>query len=267
MDITTIALPSVQKIDITAAQYGEFHGDTILTRAVSKEGQWLPHNINVEPHYAITFKALQTKAGQVLVLEQNHLQRDEGIFAKYKIQMSAHPVATTQTSLNLDTLNMAQKYSKLAGWERDYVKYSYYQSSAQYKTLKEEWSKVQNKLDKVFATQKLYPEKSKFLTAFGQPERKTVCACERPESVALDQSLQLMNGEYIKEKLKRVVYNKKLDEAENIKQLYLSAYSRSPKKDELKIATDHLKKSTNKDEALRDLYWVVINSNEFVFQH
>ena len=47
----------------------------------------------------------------------------------------------------------------------------------------------------------------------------------------------------------------------------MTAYSRMPTEKELEIATHHLKKSVNKDLAMHDLYWVVINSNEFVFQH
>jgi hypothetical protein len=267
LDTTTIGLPSVKKIDISAAQYWEMHGKDIRMRKINKDGQWLPHSVNIEPNYAITFKAIPTRKGQSLVLEQNHLDKKEGLFAKYKIQFSDQTAAIAQLSLEKNILVIAKKFDASEDWEKNLVRYKYYQTSPQYNQLKNDWSKVQGKLDKIFATQKLYPEKSKLLTAFGQPERETVCACERPEAVALDQSLQLMNGQYIKTKLEKIRYNKKVNDADNVTELYLNAYSRKPKSEELTIATNHLSKATNKDLALRDLYWVIINSNEFIFQH
>ncbi|WDE97347.1 DUF1553 domain-containing protein [Lentisphaera profundi] len=266
-NLFTTALPVVKKIDIKGFHYWEDDGEKSVGKKVSLDGKWTPINGNNEPHLSFTFKPFKSHNGQSLVIEHHHLDKNEGLIAKYKVQMNGSPSAHAQVSLDFDTLKMARNYTESDDWKRELVKYSYYQLSPEYKALKQDWEKRQAKLDKVFATQKLYPENSKFLTAFGQPERKTVCACERPESVALDQSLQLMNGEYVKEKLQNVKYNSKLGDAENIKQLYLSAYSRNPKSNELQIATDHLKKSSNKDEAMRDLYWVVINSNEFIFQH
>ena len=267
LDTTTIALPSVQKIQITAAQYWEQHGNSIKTRIVGKGGQWQAHSTDKQAHYALAFKPIKVGANQVLVLEQNHLDKKEGLFAKFKIQSSSDSAAMNQIALEKSVLNMARKYSTAVDWEKSLIRYKYYQASPQYTKLQDEWQAAQTKLDKIFATQKLYPEKSKLLTAFGQPERTTVCACERPDSVALDQSLQLMNGEYIKEKLNHVRFDKKLSAVQNINQLYINAYSRQAKSDELKVASDHIAKSADKDSALRDLYWVIVNSNEFIFQH
>ena len=45
-----------------------------------------------------------------------------------------------------------------------------------------------------YATQRLTPEQSQFLMAFGQPKRESPCACERADEPTVDQALQLLNG-------------------------------------------------------------------------
>ena len=45
-----------------------------------------------------------------------------------------------------------------------------------------------------YATQRLTPEQSPFLVAFGQPKREGPCACERADEPTVDQALQLLNG-------------------------------------------------------------------------
>ncbi len=108
---------------------------------------------------------------------------------------------------------------------------------------------------------------SKFLKAFGEPKRATVCASERNNSVALDQSLQLMNGKYLLTQLDKVNFNPKLKAEEQINELYIRAYSRQPKPSELAIAMKHFQSINDHNQAIKDIYWAVINSNEFMFQH
>ena len=55
----------------------------------------------------------------------------------------------------------------------------------------------------LFATQRPYPERSPFLLTFGQPERKSPCACERAAEPTLDQSLRMLNGKEVHDLLQQ----------------------------------------------------------------
>ena len=88
-----------------------------------------------------------------------------------------------------------------------------------------------------------------FLTVFGRPEGASVCECERVQSSSLAQSLFLMNGRDIKQKLAAsggradlLARDKRPDE-ERITELYQAAFSRQPSDEELKAATAYLAKS------------------------
>ena len=52
-----------------------------------------------------------------------------------------------------------------------------------------------------------------------------------------------------------------------IEELYLVALSRPPSPDEVKAATEHLAKNTDKRKAWEDLVWALLNSKEFLFRH
>jgi hypothetical protein len=84
-----------------------------------------------------------------------------------------------------------------------------------------------------YATQRLTPEQSQFLMAFGQPKRESPCACERIDEPTVDQALQLLNGPLVAGKLTAVagVYAK-LPDAELIDNLWLAAFSRLPSEGE-----------------------------------
>lgn len=52
-----------------------------------------------------------------------------------------------------------------------------------------------------------------------------------------------------------------------ITELYLTALSRPPRADELQAAVAYVAESGNRRQGLEDLFWAVLNSKEFVFQH
>jgi hypothetical protein len=52
-----------------------------------------------------------------------------------------------------------------------------------------------------------------------------------------------------------------------VAELYLTALSRPPRADELEAAVTYVTESGNRRQGLEDLFWAVLNSKEFVFQH
>ena len=98
------------------------------------------------------------------------------------------------------------------------------------------------------ATQLPAPDlvKHEFLKIFGQPERQTVCACERTSESNLGMAIQFFNGPLIYNKLRdgnnrfrKLVSASKSDE-EVITQLHLAAVNRRPTDIELQSCLKHL---------------------------
>ncbi|WP_397571077.1 DUF1549 domain-containing protein [Schlesneria sp. T3-172] len=130
-----------------------------------------------------------------------------------------------------------------------------------------------------------YNRSSMFLRVFGRPEGESVCECERVQSSSLAQSLHLINSGEMKSKLanpngraERLAKEEKPVD-EKIRELYLSAFSREPRPDELKTAIDFLTEpQVGADgqpvdaqkaarENFQDLIWALINTKEFLFNH
>lgn len=134
--------------------------------------------------------------------------------------------------------------------------------------LRKEHDAAQQQLDSHYMTQQPYPHLTTFLKAFGQPERKTACACERREEANLDQALQLMNSSLIRDKVTRARERlHSLSDDELVQQLYLCAFSRPPRPQERATVLKHLDSSGDRTQAIEDVVWALINTNEFMFQH
>ena len=114
---------------------------------------------------------------------------------------------------------------------------------------------------------------NEFLKIFGQPERQTVCACERTNESNLSMAIQFFNGPLIYNKLKSESnsFRKSLTDGKNDTQiitlLYNLAVCRNPSETELKASLDHIASKENRVEALEDICWAILNTNEFLFQH
>ena len=67
-------------------------------------------------------------------------------------------------------------------------------------------------------------------------------------------------------KCNRVSYGE-LEPGELVKQLYLTAFSRHPATNESESTAAFLTSAKNRDDAIRDLVWAIINTQEFMFQH
>ncbi len=125
------------------------------------------------------------------------------------------------------------------------------------------------------ATQLPAPDivKNEFLKTFGQPERQTVCACERSNESNLGMAIQFFNGSLLYNKLRDANNRFRRMEAEGksddeiVTQLYLAAVCRPPTDKELEAARNHLASKEDRIAALEDVAWAVINTNEFLFQH
>ncbi len=115
--------------------------------------------------------------------------------------------------------------------------------------------------------------KHTFLKVFGQPAREMACQCERASDANLSQALQMINGDLVHAKLRdkgnrfrRAVRQGKSNE-EILEELYLAAYSRPPSPQEKKAALEYIAAQKDRLQALEDVYWAVLNSKEFLFQH
>lgn len=112
-----------------------------------------------------------------------------------------------------------------------------------------------------------------FLRVFGQPERTTVCACERVDDSNLGMAIELFNGSTIHDKLRdpntrfRAALAAVKPVAEVIEEVYLAALCRLPTAEELKAASDHCEKRDDVAAGLEDVCWALLNTDEFLFQH
>ena len=114
---------------------------------------------------------------------------------------------------------------------------------------------------------------NEFLKIFGQPERQTVCACERTSESNLSMAIQFFNGPLVYGKLRdeknsfRKMIEAGDDNREIVRGLYQRAVCRLPSETELQASLDHLAAKENRVEALEDICWAILNTNEFLFQH
>jgi hypothetical protein len=111
-----------------------------------------------------------------------------------------------------------------------------------------------------------------FLTTFGRATRETVCSCEVKMEPNLGQALHLMNGENVHAKVKDgAVVQQLLDEGKTpqqiVTELYLRCLSRPPTAEETKAIDEQLASATDPRAAVEDVFWALLNSREFLFNH
>ncbi|MCD6052308.1 MAG: hypothetical protein K0Q55_3726 [Verrucomicrobia bacterium] len=113
---------------------------------------------------------------------------------------------------------------------------------------------------------------SYFLTTFGRATRETVCSCEVKMEPNLSQALHLLNGDTVNNKVQNGGVVKKLVAAgkqpnEIVEDLYLRTLARKPTSTELEKLEPFLVQKEKQEEALNDLFWSLLNSKEFMFNH
>jgi hypothetical protein len=116
---------------------------------------------------------------------------------------------------------------------------------------------------------------SYFLETFGRPERIITCECERSDEPSMVQVLHLVNGDTINQKLtvEKNVIGTALETQTPLGRIvdsaYLRALSRFPTEDERTQMLTVLSQTPPEEtrQSVEDLYWSILSSREFLFQH
>jgi hypothetical protein len=112
-----------------------------------------------------------------------------------------------------------------------------------------------------------------FLSTFGRSKRETPCTCEVKSQPTLSQALNLINGTSITHCIERgknlpAWTAQEKDPQQVIRRLYLTSLSRLPSESETAAFTEVLRTHKGGPRiALQDIFWAVLNSNEFIFNH
>jgi hypothetical protein len=114
--------------------------------------------------------------------------------------------------------------------------------------------------------------RSQFLARFASNERPTEA------STTILQALMLMNGQFIgdqtdlvkSEILAAIIDVPTWDTKQRVSALFLTAFARNPTPEELEKFTSYVDRggaTGDKKKALADVFWVLLNSPEFLFNH
>lgn len=111
-----------------------------------------------------------------------------------------------------------------------------------------------------------------FLETFGRASRETVCSCEVVMEPNLSQALHLINGSTTNQKIRsgrlvRTLLEQGKTPPQVVEHLYLAALSRKPTAVELERVMKLVETSEKQNEALEDVFWALLNSKEFIFNH
>lgn len=111
-----------------------------------------------------------------------------------------------------------------------------------------------------------------FLTTFGRADRDTCSTAEVSTDPSLSQALHMLNGSTVHGKIaeggviKQMLAEKKTPE-EIIEKIYVRSLTRKPTPEEIAQLTEVVKTAPNPDAGLQDVFWAVLNSREFIFNH
>ena len=111
-----------------------------------------------------------------------------------------------------------------------------------------------------------------FLTTFGRAPRDTVCAAEAKTEPTLSQALHMLNGPTVQSKISQGaivqhLLEKKTAPAAVIEGIYLRCLSRKPTAEETQKLVIVVDQGGNPQAGLEDVFWAVLNSREFLFNH
>ena len=111
-----------------------------------------------------------------------------------------------------------------------------------------------------------------FLTTFGRATRETPCSCEVKMEPTLSQALHLLNGETSNNKIQQgqLIENwlkEGVAPEEIISRIYVRCLSRKPLPEELAALKPLVAEGNDQKKSLEDIFWAVLNSREFLFNH
>jgi hypothetical protein len=100
---------------------------------------------------------------------------------------------------------------------------------------------------------------SYFLSVFGRPDSSSSCECERSQDASLAQSLHLLNSKDVQDKLTStngcaalLAKDTQREDANKVRELYNTVYSREPNAKELELALNHLGKTPEDKDGKAD---------------
>ncbi len=119
---------------------------------------------------------------------------------------------------------------------------------------------------------------SYFLQTFGRNQRRITCECERSDEPSMVQVLHISNGDTLNEKLKKAgnrvdrlvrLRQEGMSDAALLDEVYLSCLARFPTERERTEFLAQLPDRGSADErvVLEDVFWAVMSSREFLFNH
>ena len=116
---------------------------------------------------------------------------------------------------------------------------------------------------------------SYFLKTFGRPDREKTCECERAAEPNVAQMLHIANGDTLNQKLManenaiaRLLADK-VPPDKIVEEAYLSSLSRFPTAGEKKKILNVLEDAKEGEQRplIEDMYWALLSSKEFLFNH
>jgi hypothetical protein len=114
---------------------------------------------------------------------------------------------------------------------------------------------------------------SPLLDTFGRCARTVTCSASPTPTLSLGQALLLIGGDIIETKVTNLngylvgALKLELEPEELVENLYYRTICRPPTAEELSHWAAELKQATSLPEAAEDLFWALLNSREFAFNH
>jgi hypothetical protein len=111
------------------------------------------------------------------------------------------------------------------------------------------------------------------LRKFGKPERLLSCECERSNEATLGQTLSLIGGQQLNERLRQAgnrlgrMLELSLSHREMIEELYWTALTRPPNEEEIAGLEAYMRQASEPRQALEDVTWALLNTKELIFRN
>ena len=111
-----------------------------------------------------------------------------------------------------------------------------------------------------------------FFATFGRSSRGTVCACETKKEPTLSQTLHMAVGDTVRDRIAANAHiarllESKLPPDEILEQLYIRTLCRRPTPFEQTALKELIGENVSDPQVYEDIFWSLLNSTEFVFNH